>query len=402
MVPALSGLHEGPAITRARPGVVAVDSLTSGQGSDWRYYGDVVDQVSRATAGVRQTAFYSHTEGPGGLDLGVRAVAANAWSGYFAVSPFIRAEEFHVKVSLPIRTTPSNYFDAGIWIQTSLPQINTVFCGAVVNATSYRWVIETTIGNARSAVNFTTLYSDAGGPLTRDCIIVTNGIDTLRAYLDGNLVYSSGSLDLRIGSPVQTYLEVQTSCGDAMIHATFSDYYATSNGIITLLSAPPGDRAAIIDQNGKSVASTIVARNGTASFDFERAHQPISGKLQLIDPKNVTVASTEGFGSIWGGSVYTAGQAPPSTASLTVQSITPSGESVPGLWVQVWDENNNLVGSGYTPQTFTDLAIGHSYRVAVQDYGSAHFLMWDDGTTSRLRLFQISNDMAVSAYYQTG
>lgn len=402
MVPALSGFHGGPTITRAKSGVVAVDSLTSGQGSDWNYYGDVVDQASRTAGDARQNAFYAHAEGPAGLDLGVRAVVAKAWSGYFAVSQFMRAEEFHVRVSLLNRTTPSDFFDAGMWIQTSLPLINTVFCGAVVNATSYSWAIETTTGNAQSAVNFTTLYSDAGGPLTRDCIIVTNGTNTLRAYFDGNLVYSSDSLDLRIGTPVQTYLEVQSSCGDAMIHAKFSDYYATSNGRVTLLSAPPGDKVLIADRNGTPIASTIVGRNGTASFDFERAHQPILGKLQIIDPKNATVASTEGFGSIWGGSVYTAGEAPPTKASLTVQSITSSGESIPGFWVQVWDENNNLVGSGFTPQTFTELTIGRSYKVAVQDFGSSHFVMWDDGTTSRLRLLQITNDMTILAYYQTG
>jgi hypothetical protein len=395
-IPVLAGLRRPLPIAKIESGEVAADSLMSGQDPNWKFFGDVVNQAPRAVG------LYSHNESPTGLIMGVRAVAQGNWSGYYAVSPLYKGEVFHARLWIYNRSIPSQYFDTGMWIQTSLPQINTVFCGAVVNSTSYSWVVESTLGNRNIATSFTALYAQAGGPLTKDCTIVTNGENMLRVYFDGVLVYSSDSLDLQIHSPFQTYLEVQSSYGPSMVYGGFSDYFAARNGTVTLVDSPPGHKAVLLDTLGKTIASSKVPRNGTVSFNVEALHQPILGKIQLYDANNTLVTSTPDSGPIWGGSVYTAGPPPPTEASLTVQSMTQSGDSVSGYWVQLWDENGTLIDSGFTPMTFTNLLIGHTYSVAVQDYGSTQFVKWDTGSTDRQRSFQVSGDTTLVAYYTTG
>jgi hypothetical protein len=390
--------HGIPPIIRIKSGEVVGDALTSSQTSGWAFNGDVIRQVAPSTA----NQYYNQNEGPDGLLLGVRAVKNGNWSGYYAVTPFQRATIFHAQISLQNRTIPSQYFDAAMWVQTSSPMINTVACGGLVNTTSYYWWVEYAKGNFNSITQFTPVYTVEGGPLTRDCTIVTNGSNLLRVYFDEKEVYSNDSLNLQLRSPFQTYLEVQSSFGQSMIYSSFRDYYATTNGNVTLIGSPPGDRASVVCSNGTAIASSIVGKNGTVNFNVERLPLPINGSVRLYGSNNTLVTSTLNLQSIWGGDVYTAGSPPPTTASLTIQSVNLSGEQVSGFWVQLWNDNGSLVGSGFTPITFSGLLIGYSYSVAVQDYQNSHFVSWDNHSTVRSRSFNLTGDATFVAQYSVG
>src|SRR5438094_263725 len=63
-------------------------------------------------------------------------------------------------------------------------------------------------------------------PLTRDCIIITNGENYLKVYLDHVLFYSSNSLALAMPPPFNFFLEPQSSYAGQMINGTFLDYYS--------------------------------------------------------------------------------------------------------------------------------------------------------------------------------
>ncbi|MGE5599885.1 MAG: fibronectin type III domain-containing protein, partial [Clostridiales bacterium] len=88
-------------------------------------------------------------------------------------------------------------------------------------------------------------------------------------------------------------------------------------------------------------------------------------------------------------------------ANLTVISQDNTGAAIPGFFTRLY-LSGNIVGTGYTPHTFS-LDIGQTYTVEVDmGYGNYLFGHWQDiGSTSYTRTISISSDKSIVAVYNT-
>src|SRR5437867_4258178 len=117
-------------------------------------------------------------------------------------------------------------------------------------------------------------------PLTRDCTIITKGNNLLKVYLDGTLDSSSTTTNLNIPPPFDSFLEVQTTSAAQMVSSTYTDYYATTSGTVTVASAPLSSKATIEDTSGKVLASASTDSNGNAVLNVDKLHMPLPGYLR--------------------------------------------------------------------------------------------------------------------------
>ncbi|MGH9920566.1 MAG: hypothetical protein ACRD6W_17070, partial [Nitrososphaerales archaeon] len=287
-------------INQTQSGLVKADSLTSGNLSYWRLYGDAVGE----------NAPYKYSENSSGLQIGVQAATAGTWAGFFAKSQNTTAQLFQAAITLPYTSTPGGYFNTGLYVQTSSGDINFVFCGTSVSTGGYSWRVESATGTHDSATQVTTLWAQDGGPLTQDCTVVTNGSNMLSVYLGSQLVYSSSSLDLQMSEPFNAFLEVESTYSGSMLFGTYADYSATTTGSVTVQDAPPGDIAEITDSSGTVLSSSTVGANGSAVMDVGSYQLPITGNVEVYDSSDALVASTSSAASIYGGDIYTVGSSP--------------------------------------------------------------------------------------------
>ena len=306
-------------INEVQSGLLAQDSLTSGNTAYWYFYGDA----------VLTGAPHAYNEDSQGLHIGIQANKAGTWIGFFAESPNTAGQLFHAVLTLPYSKISSNEFNTGLYVQTSTDHINYVTCAAQADSTGYYWSVVYTRGNAQSARQYFTVFSHPGGPtvpLTRDCTIITNGSNQMKVYLDGQLVYSSSNLNLQMPSPFNSYLEVQSTYAGGMLSAKYNDYYATISSDVQVQNAPPGDTAQVIDSKGNVLASATVGSGGVALLDVGQTHLPITGYVQIYDTAHNLVATTGGTGAIWGGDVYRVGTTT-TTTSVTSSSATTTTSS---------------------------------------------------------------------------
>ncbi len=101
-----------------------------------------------------------------------------------------------------------------MYIQTSDPTlINYVDCYASAGPAGYNWGVEQAYGNSQQATSIIPLWTAPMNtmPLTQDCTIVTNGNNYLKVYLGSTPVYQSSSLNLKMSSPFNSYIEIQTT-----------------------------------------------------------------------------------------------------------------------------------------------------------------------------------------------
>lgn len=114
-------------ITKTSSGRVASDLLRqSNINTDfWYIGGDAIDSG----------APYSYSEDSTGLHLPVQAPSRGQWEGLYAESPNSAARLYHAVLSIPFKTTPDNWWDTGMYIQTSSPMINYVTCAGMVSTT---------------------------------------------------------------------------------------------------------------------------------------------------------------------------------------------------------------------------------------------------------------------------
>ena len=102
--------HAAPAtITQVNSGLVAADSLTTGNTAGW------------AIAGNAPPGGSVSNENSSGLYLAAKSAASGTWAGFFAKSPNTNAMLFHAVLKLPYSTIPDNVFDTGLYVQTSNP-----------------------------------------------------------------------------------------------------------------------------------------------------------------------------------------------------------------------------------------------------------------------------------------
>lgn len=358
-------------------GTSGVVSFTTGGSYPWAL---LVDSV-------QAPRYYSYSEDSQGLHIGVRAVSAGNYAGFFAVTGNTVAQLFHATIVLSNKSIPSNNFDTGMYVQnywTPTGTINYVFCGASVTPSGYYWSVVYTTGNSNSATTFNTVYSSPGGPLTRDCTIVTNGSNMLRVYLDGALVYSSSSLALNMPSPFNAYLEVESSYSPSSLWGEYRDYYAASSETVTLKSASPGDVAKIVDSSGGVLASAPVNSSGVAALDVGQFQQPVDGSVQLYDGAGALLASTQSPGPIWGGDAYQvssgsySGPTPPS-APTGLNAAAISASQINLSWTVPFTDGGSPI-TGYTIQRSSDG--GSSWSTIVSSTGSTSTTYSDTGLSA--------------------
>src|SRR6266852_8011816 len=84
------------AINKVQSGLLAQDSLTTGNFGTWFLYGDA----------VQQHAPYKYSEDSQGLHIGIQAAKQGQWAGFYAESPNTAGEVFHAVLTLPYSSVP--------------------------------------------------------------------------------------------------------------------------------------------------------------------------------------------------------------------------------------------------------------------------------------------------------
>jgi len=98
--------------------------------------------------------------------------------------------------------------------------------------------------------------------------------------------------------------------------------------------------------------------------------------------------------------VYDCGDNGASTVSI--DSVNQNGSAISGYYVVLYSANGSVMATGLTPQTF-ETAIGSTYSVQVQDYGSCTFSHWSDGITGDSMIFiMTSGSLDLTAAYSCG
>jgi hypothetical protein len=279
-------------------GLVASDSLTTGNTSSWAFGGSAAGQTG---------AKFTHSEDAQGLHIAVQPPASGTWSGYYAVSKNTSATLFHAVVTLPYKSVPDNGFNTGIYVQTwNTNYIDYIGCLAVAVPQGYYWTVVQAYGVVIGAQMINTLYTSPLNtmPLTQDCTIITNGNNYLKVYLGGNVVVNRNNMTLNMPPPEQVYLEPQSSTASSMLTGTYTNYYAASTEGVTVTNAPAGGTAELVDASNNVLASAPVAANGSAKMLVGKYSLPVSAFIKVFDGSNNLVASTATAVSVWGGDSY--------------------------------------------------------------------------------------------------
>src|SRR3989442_9914263 len=91
---------------------------------------------------------------------------------------------------------------------------------------------------------------------------------------------------------------------------------------------------------------------------------------------------------------------PPTTLSLTVNSVDLSGSSFTGQWVQLNDSSGKTIATGFTPATFS-VTSGTQYTVFAANFQNTVFNHWSDGNTNPSRAITPTQSTTLTAYYST-
>ncbi len=86
------------------------------------------------------------------------------------------------------------------------------------------------------------------------------------------------------------------------------------------------------------------------------------------------------------------------TASVSVNAYSESNKSLGGFWTIVKSSSNTT--TGFTPFVFNATA-GDLYAVSVSNYGNYTFDHWDDGSKNSTRIIRPSQNVTLTAYYET-
>ena len=298
-------------------GLVASDSLTTGNTGYWYFGGDAASQPG---------AEYAHSEDAQGLHIGVQSATGGTWSGYYAESPNTTASLFSAVITLPDAPVPDNGFNTGIYVQTwNTNFIDYVDCLAVSVPSGYYWTVEQAYGVIIGSQDINTLYESPVNtmPHTESCTLITNGSNYLKVYLGGSIVVDRTNLTLNMASPFNAYLEPQTSTASLMLTGTWTDYYATSGEGVAVTNAPPGGTAELVSPSGSVLASAPVASNGTATILLGGSSMPLSASVEVLE-SNQVVASTSGPVAVWGGDDYALSSSMTTSTSTTTAASTSS------------------------------------------------------------------------------
>jgi hypothetical protein len=282
----------------AHSGLLMADSLDVGRSVGWNFTGDA----------PHEHAVWAFAENSTGLHISIRAVNSSQWAGFFAKTNNTYAHVFHAVISLPYTTIPSNSFNTGLYVQTSTPIVNYVACIASVSPAGYYWAVLYTQGARTRAVAFHKLFEQAGGPLTRDCTIVTNGQNTLEVYLDGQRVYSNDTMNLQMPAPFNAYLEVESICTKAVLVGTYRNFFEATSQVVHVNGVPRGGSAEIVNpKTGRPLVDAVAGSNGSVDLNVMALQMPINGSLRVLGPRGNVLAES-GEQQIWPGDSYQVGK----------------------------------------------------------------------------------------------
>src|SRR3989442_7917745 len=90
---------------------------------------------------------------------------------------------------------------------------------------------------------------------------------------------------------------------------------------------------------------------------------------------------------------------PPTTVSLTVNSVELPSNPFAGQWIALSDSSGSIIATGFTPITFTATA-GSQYNIHAPDGHLHTFDHWDDGSTNSFRTITPTQDSTLVAYYR--
>jgi hypothetical protein len=320
-------------IDQVNSGIVVSDSLTNETETQqqiqanpgyWRYGGDA----------PAENAPYAFSRDTQGLHIGVQAPSNGTWAGYYAVTQDTKAMLFHSIITTPAQTIPSknNWYENGMYVQNGTQNVSYVVCTSNTSIFGTQWVVISVKGNAFGATTWTPLWWSAQsltGPLTRDCTIITNGINYLKVDLDGAQVYENNNLNLGMTHPLVTFLEPQSNYAGQILGGSFKDFFATSDINVKVTNNPIlAARVDLVEPKspttGQVVASAPVDKAGTATLNIENFTMPLAAYIQVYDSNGIKIASTKSIVNLFGGDVYSVNTSPiltPLTGNLILPNI---------------------------------------------------------------------------------
>jgi hypothetical protein len=341
----ISSLSISPySIDQVKSGIVVSDSLTNETETQqqiqanpgyWRYGGDA----------PAENAPYAFSRDTQGLHIGVQAPSNGTWAGYYAVTQDTAAMLFHSIITTPVQTIPSknNWYENGMYVQNGTQNVSYVVCTSNTSIAGTQWVIISVKGNAFGATTWTPLWWSAPsltGPLTRDCTIITNGINYLKVDLDGTQVYENNNLNLGMTHPLVTFLEPQSNYAGQILGGSFKDFFATSGINVKVTNNPIlATRVDLVEPKssttGQVVASAPVDKSGTATLNIENFTMPIGAYIQVYNSNGIKIASTKSMVNLFGGDVYSVNTSPtltpltgnlglPNTLGISAAGVTSS------------------------------------------------------------------------------
>ena len=294
-------------INLVRPGLDASDPLNNETKTQqellanqqfWTYGGDAIAEKAPYD-------FYKDTQG---LHIGVQAPANGTWAGFYAVSPNTNAALFHTVITTPVSSIPYQWYENGLYVQTSQPFINYVSCFSSTSVFGTVWSVGSVTGNATEGTQFTPLWTDTSmnQPLTRDCTIITNGNNYLKVYLDGTMVYTNSTLNLQMPAPFNAFLEPQSSYAGQILDGIYKDYYSASGENVKVTHNPIlAATVKLVDPSGIVRVSSHVDSSDTATLNVGEFHFPLAVYIKIYDSLGNQLASTSSPVNIFGGDVYT-------------------------------------------------------------------------------------------------
>jgi hypothetical protein len=336
-------------VTRSQSGLVASDSMTTGNMASWTGGGTATNK--------------NVFEDSQGLHVGVQSPSSGTWVNYYLDSQPANAQLFQAGLTIPYTSVADGVFNPGFYVESSSYTAD-IGCEAFADWSGYYWTVATTTDNGNT---WTTLYQSTASslPQTQGCSIVTNGNTFLKVYIGGVVVFSSSSMALQMSLPLHVVFQVDAS-SSTMRLATFANYFSTSGERVTMTNAPPGDTAQIVDAANNVLASSPVASNGTASMPVGKYAMPLNANLKVLDPSGNVVASTSSALQIFGGDSYAVAA---STLHSTTTTLTPNPASTtPGgsvvFTATVADASGSGASSPSGSVTWSDGGAGGSFSSA--------------------------------------
>ena len=244
-----------------------------------------------------------------GLHIGAQSLVSATWGGVYALSPASDANLIHATITAPTNLIPIDWFQTGLYIQSTNGQINYVTCVASVGQWGLSWHLVRTFSDATNPFLYEILWSDTSlnQPLTRDCTIITNGDNFLKLIMDDVIVYESSTLVLDMPAPWIYFLEVETSQADSLMYGTYNDFYAAKAEIIEVdvapyLTATDFGKVEILDGSANVLASAPFVA-GKASVPVGQYAFPIAGQFKVYDPSDAVIFTSSST-NLAGGDVY--------------------------------------------------------------------------------------------------